>query len=48
MSSSSARRRLATVVFLDIVGSTRLATQLGDAAWRVVLGRFRQVVRRDL
>jgi class 3 adenylate cyclase/streptogramin lyase len=48
MSSSSARRRLATVLFLDLVGSTRLAGELGDAGWRLVLGRFRQVVRREL
>jgi len=48
MSSSSGRRRLAAVLFLDIVGSTRLAADLGDGVWRVVLGRFRQVVRRQL
>src|SRR5579862_1258645 len=48
MSPSSARRRLATVLFLDIVGSTTLAAELGDAGWRVVLGRFRQLVRREL
>jgi class 3 adenylate cyclase/sugar lactone lactonase YvrE len=48
MASSSARRRLAAVLFLDIVGSTKLAAELGDSAWRVVLGRFRQAVRREL
>src|SRR5581483_4654774 len=48
MSPSSPRRRLATVLFLDIVGSTTLAAELGDSRWRVVLGRFRQVVRREL
>jgi class 3 adenylate cyclase/streptogramin lyase len=48
MASSPARRRLAAVLFLDIVGSTKLAAEVGDAAWRVVLGRFRQVVRRGL
>ena len=48
MSSSPGRRRLATVLFLDIVGSTKLAAELGDAGWRVVLGRFRGVVRREL
>jgi len=36
------------VLFLDIVGSTAIADELGDARWRVVLGRFRHVVRRKL
>jgi len=45
---SSARRRFATVLFIDIVGSTALATELGDARWRELLTRFRKVVRRDL
>ena len=48
MSSWSDRRRLAAVLFLDIVGSTKLAAEFGDSGWRVVLGRFRQVVRREL
>jgi class 3 adenylate cyclase/streptogramin lyase len=42
------RRRLATVLFLDIVGSTALASELGDARWREVLTRFRRVVREQL
>ena len=42
------RRRLATVVFIDIVGSTTLATDLGDARWRELLTRFRKVVRAEL
>jgi class 3 adenylate cyclase/streptogramin lyase len=45
---SSVRRRLATVVFIDIVGSTTLATDLGDARWRELLTRFRRVVRAEL
>jgi class 3 adenylate cyclase/streptogramin lyase len=48
MSSSVGRRRLATVLFLDLVGSTKLAAELGDARWKIVLGRFRQAVRREL
>ncbi len=48
MAAPSPRRRLATVLFIDIVGSTALATELGDGHWRVVLARFRQVVRREL
>ena len=37
-----------TVLFLDVVGSTALATELGDARWRVVLTRFRATVRQEL
>ena len=48
MAAPVARRRVATVLFIDIVGSTALATELGDAHWRMVLARFRQVVRREL
>jgi class 3 adenylate cyclase/DNA-binding beta-propeller fold protein YncE len=48
VASSPPRRRVATVLFVDIVGSTRLASDLGDAAWRHVLARFRQVVRGEL
>jgi class 3 adenylate cyclase len=46
--SSPPRRRVATVLFVDIVGSTGLASELGDEGWRRVLGRFRQVVRGEL
>ncbi len=35
--SASSERFLATVLFTDIVGSTELAGQLGDAAWRQLL-----------
>ena len=48
MPRSSARRRLLTVLFLDIVGSTALAHELGDARWRVVLTSFRAAVRHEL
>jgi class 3 adenylate cyclase len=41
-------RILATVLFLDIVGSTDLAAKLGDAGWRNLLGQFFQVVRKEL
>jgi class 3 adenylate cyclase len=37
---SSADRVLTTVLFADAVGSTRLATERGDAAWRDVAARF--------
>jgi class 3 adenylate cyclase/DNA-binding beta-propeller fold protein YncE len=46
--SGSPKRRLATVLFLDIVGSTAIASELGDARWRAVLASFRRVVRREL
>jgi class 3 adenylate cyclase len=41
-------RRLATVLFLDIVGSTALASELGDRRWRELLTRFRRLVRAQL
>jgi len=41
-------RMLATVVFTDIVGSTRTAAELGDARWRSLLERHQQVVREAL
>jgi hypothetical protein len=39
---------LATVLFLDIVGSTRVASELGDARWRTLLTRFNKVVRAEI
>jgi class 3 adenylate cyclase len=48
VAASSVRRRLATVLFIDIVGSTALAGTLGDARWRELLIRFRKAVRADL
>lgn len=39
---------LNTVVFLDIVESTRLAARLGDGSWAELLERFQDVVRRQL
>ena len=41
-------RRLATVLFLDIVGSTHVASDLGDARWRTLLSRFRKAVRAEI
>jgi class 3 adenylate cyclase len=41
-------RRLATVLFTDIVGSTELASRLGDAAWRELLGKHHTAVRAEL
>jgi class 3 adenylate cyclase len=41
-------RVLATVLFTDLVGSTRQATKLGDRRWRNLLERHHAVVRREL
>jgi class 3 adenylate cyclase len=41
-------RILATVLFTDIVGSTRLAAELGDRAWRRLLGQHFEIIRRSL
>ena len=41
-------RKLATVLFTDIVGSTELATELGDRRWQELLGRHHRIVRRNL
>ena len=41
-------RRLATVLFTDIVDSTRMASELGDARWRAVLERHQAAVRAAL
>lgn len=39
---------LATVVFLDVVDSTRHVARLGDRAWLDLLGRLRELVRATL
>jgi len=39
---------LATVLFTDIVGSTARAAEVGDAAWRDLVGRHHALVRRQL
>ncbi len=41
-------RVLATVMFTDIVDSTRRAAELGDTAWRQLLERHDTVVRSEL
>jgi class 3 adenylate cyclase len=42
------RRVLAAVLFTDIVGSTALAAQLGDARWESLLAEHNRVVRHEL
>ncbi|HEV2187435.1 MAG TPA: adenylate/guanylate cyclase domain-containing protein [Stellaceae bacterium] len=41
-------RVLATVLFTDIVESTKRASQLGDRQWRALLDRHDQVVRHRI
>jgi class 3 adenylate cyclase len=41
-------RVLATVLFTDIVGSTARASELGDRAWRELMGEHNARVRREL
>lgn len=44
----SDERRLATVLFTDIVSSTEMAVRLGDRAWRELLQRFLLIARQQL
>ncbi|HEX5671304.1 MAG TPA: adenylate/guanylate cyclase domain-containing protein, partial [Acidimicrobiia bacterium] len=41
-------RVLATVLFTDIVGSTQIASTVGDQAWRDMLMRHNSVIRHEL
>jgi len=41
-------RLLATIVFTDIVGSTRKAAELGDARWGDLLDQHHRIVRAEL
>jgi class 3 adenylate cyclase len=41
-------RILATVLFTDIVGSTKRSAELGNAAWRALLEQHHALVRRRL
>jgi class 3 adenylate cyclase len=41
-------RVLATVLFTDLVGSTQKAAELGDAAWRDLLGLHHLGIRKEL
>jgi pimeloyl-ACP methyl ester carboxylesterase/class 3 adenylate cyclase len=43
-----ADRVLATILFTDIVGSSERAALLGDSAWRKLLERHHELVRRQL
>ncbi|MET1012637.1 MAG: hypothetical protein ABWY83_09695 [Actinomycetota bacterium] len=41
-------RRIATVLMLDVVGSTQIAAELGDARYRALSTRFDRIVRESL
>jgi len=41
-------RFLATVLFVDVVGSTEQLSEIGDRSWRVVLDHFEETSRRVL
>jgi len=41
-------RALLTLLFTDIVGSTKLAAELGDASWRELLAEHNRIVRLRL
>jgi class 3 adenylate cyclase len=43
-----ADRRVATALFIDVVDSTRVAADEGDARWRELVASFRSTVRRQL
>jgi class 3 adenylate cyclase/alpha-beta hydrolase superfamily lysophospholipase len=43
---SEVDRVLATILFIDIVGSTERAAVLGDARWRDLMGKYHQQVGR--
>jgi len=41
-------RKLATILFVDIVGSTEKAARMGDQRWSVVMNHYYAAVRREL
>ncbi|GAC1415547.1 MAG: hypothetical protein NVSMB57_11060 [Actinomycetota bacterium] len=43
-----ASRALVTLLFTDIVGSTKIASEIGDAEWRRVLDRHDAIIRAAL
>src|SRR3990170_5413667 len=46
--SADADRFLATVLFVDVVGSTQYASEFGDQSWRAALDRFEHVAAQAL
>ena len=47
-SASEPKRMLATVLFTDIIGSTKLASKLGDHQWCKLLNSHNAIVRKEL
>lgn len=47
-SARAPERKLTTIVFTDIVGSTRTAAEVGDRRWRELLGAHNELTRREL
>ena len=45
---ATGQRKLATILFTDLVGSTRMLAQLGDQAWRDRLADYHALVRRAI
>jgi class 3 adenylate cyclase len=45
---AAAQRKLATIMFTDLVDSTRTAARLGDHAWRDRLAEYNAMVRRAI
>ena len=41
-------RKLATILFVDIVGSTEKAARMGDRRWSEVMNHYYAAVRREL
>jgi class 3 adenylate cyclase len=48
LQESEADRFLTTVLFVDVVGSTARASEVGDQRWRELLDRFEETVRSSL
>src|SRR5260221_594750 len=46
--AAATSRRLLTILFLDVVGSTERAVELGDAGWRELLARLYEPTAREL
>lgn len=46
--SAAAQRRLTTLFFVDVVGSTASASRLGDRRWQEVLDSYEDTVRREI
>ena len=46
--AEDADRVLATVLFVDVAGSTERVSELGDRRWRALLDRFEETVQRAL